>query len=288
LVGAAVLHGLWDSMSTIASMVALLLTGQAMQDIRNGFLPASTADAVENLSTILYIVGLSITAAIGVIALWRVLRHYLRKQRLRAAQVLSLPEPHPKLLEKGNTMETTTTSVVPGELHASGTAPGTRSQLLSNIGGLQTYAIALHRDDEVATALLDFARSHNVTSGHFTAVGALREVRIAWYDLPNKEYKIIDVPGQVEALSLVGDVGIANGSPVVHCHLVVGLHDGTTRGGHLVHALASPTLEVTFSVEPTVLRRSFDEYSGLTLMDLPGAKITTSSDESAKLPALRS
>jgi RsiW-degrading membrane proteinase PrsW (M82 family)/predicted DNA-binding protein with PD1-like motif len=274
LVGAAVLHGLWDSMSTIASMVALLFTGQAMQDIRNGFLPASTADAVENLSTVLYIVGLSITAAIGVIALWRVLRHYLRKQRLRAAQSLSLSESHPKLLEKGNTMEITPTSVVPSEFHASGTAPRARSQLLSNIGGLQTYAIALQRDDEVATTLLDFARSHHVTSGHFTAVGALREVRIAWYDLLNKEYTIVEVLGQVEALSLVGDVGIANGLPVVQAHVVVGLQDGTTRGGHLVHALASPTLEVTFSVEPTVLRRSLDEYSGLILMDLPGTKIT--------------
>jgi predicted DNA-binding protein with PD1-like motif len=139
---------------------------------------------------------------------------------------------------------------------------------MSNIGGLQTYAIALQRDDEVATALLEFATTHHVTSGHFTAIGALRDVRIAWYDLPNKEYKIMDVPGQVEALSLVGDVGIANGAPVVHAHLVVGLEDGTTRGGHLVHALASPTLEVTFTAEPTVLRKSYDDYSGLTLMRL--------------------
>lgn len=137
---------------------------------------------------------------------------------------------------------------------------------MSNIGGLQTYAIALQRDDEVATALLEFATTHRVTSGHFTGIGALREVRIAWYDLSNKEYRIMDVPGQVEALSLVGDVGVAGASPVVQCQLVVGLEDGTTRGGHLVHALASPTLEVTFTAEPTMLRKSFDNYSRLTLI----------------------
>jgi protease PrsW len=246
-VGASLLHALWDSTSTIASMLALLFTGHAMQDIRNGFLPASTADAVENLSTVFYIVGLSITAAIGVIVMWRVLRHYVRKQRLR------------------------TTDVAPGELNAHGTAPGPRSQLMSNIGGLRTFAITLQRNDEVATALLEFATTHHVTSGHFTATGGLRDVRIAWYDVANRDCKIVDVPGQVEAISLVGDVGIANGSPVVHAHLVAGLEDGTTRGGHLLHALTSPTLGVTFSVEPTVLRRSSDEYSGLAQMDLAEA-----------------
>jgi uncharacterized protein len=66
--------------------------------------------------------------------------------------------------------------------------------------------------------------------------------------LTNKEYKIMDVPGQVEALSLVG------------------LEDGATRGGHLVHALASPSLEVNFTAEPTMLRKSLDNYSGLTLI----------------------
>jgi protease PrsW len=265
--GAALLHALWDSMSTITSLLALLFTGNALQEIRNGFVQASTADAVENLSTVLYVVGLAITSAIGIFTLWRVLRHYLRKQRLRDAESAALSPSDLALLEKGTIVDEPTTSYVAShELHPTDTSPGARAQLMSNIGGLQTNAIALPRDAEVATALLEFATAHHVTSGHFTGIGALREVRIAWYDLPNKEYKIMDVPGQVEVLSLVGEVGVAGSSPVVHCQLVVGLEDGTTRGGHLVHALASPTLEVTFTAEPTMLRKSFDDYSGFTLM----------------------
>jgi uncharacterized protein len=166
-------------------------------------------------------------------------------------------------------METQTiTYVAPGDLHAQGVAPGVKSRVISARDGVQTYAVALSRDDEVMTALNEFATRHGVTCGHFTAIGALRELRLAWYDLARKQYKVIDVPGQAEALSVIGDVGVANDSVVVHCHIVVGLADGTTRGGHLVHALTSPTLEVTFTAEPTVPRKSFDEYSGLTLMDL--------------------
>jgi uncharacterized membrane protein YciS (DUF1049 family) len=84
--GAAVLHALWDSMSSIASSLALLFTGNALQELSNGFLLASTADAVESLSTVLYIVGLVIAAVIGILTMWLVLRHYRRKERLRDEQ----------------------------------------------------------------------------------------------------------------------------------------------------------------------------------------------------------
>ena len=85
-VGAALLHGLWDSMTTIASTLAVLLTGNAVQDLEAGVLPTSTANAVDNLSAVFYLVGLAVVSAIGVIALWRVLRHYLHKQRALEAR----------------------------------------------------------------------------------------------------------------------------------------------------------------------------------------------------------
>ena len=42
---------------------------------------------------------------------------------------------------------------------------------------------------------------------------------------------------QVEVISLVGDIGLVNRKPVVHAHGVVGLEDGTTRGGHIISAI---------------------------------------------------
>jgi RsiW-degrading membrane proteinase PrsW (M82 family) len=84
-VGAALLHGLWDSMSAIATTLALLFTGSTVQDLEEGFLPASSANLAENVSMEFYVVGLAIASAIGVVVLWRVLRHYLVKQRALAA-----------------------------------------------------------------------------------------------------------------------------------------------------------------------------------------------------------
>lgn len=154
----------------------------------------------------------------------------------------------------------------PADLIPNGTAPGARAQLLSEINSRRTYALVLARGDEVATALMDFASSHDIAAAHFTAIGALCGVKLAWYDLERKAYKIIAVDGQVEALTLLGDVGLADDKPAVHCHMTVGLEDGTVRGGHLVEATASPTLEIMITVEPGVLNKQFDACSGLTLL----------------------
>ncbi|MFF1876380.1 PrsW family intramembrane metalloprotease [Leifsonia sp. NPDC058230] len=89
--GAALLHALWDSMSGLASLVAVLVTGNAVQQLtQDGFLLAGTAAAVASLSTVLYIVGLAIVSVVGIVALWRILRHYQLKQRAIGAHASAM------------------------------------------------------------------------------------------------------------------------------------------------------------------------------------------------------
>jgi RsiW-degrading membrane proteinase PrsW (M82 family) len=79
--GAALLHAFWDSASEIAAIIALISTGSAVQQLENGFLLPRTAAAVQSLSTILYIVELAIAAAVGILTLVFILRHYGRRER---------------------------------------------------------------------------------------------------------------------------------------------------------------------------------------------------------------
>jgi len=53
-------------------------------------------------------------------------------------------------------------------------------------------------------------------------------------------YKKIPIEGQVEVISMIGDVALYQGKPVVHAHMMVGTSDGTTRGGHILDAYVSP------------------------------------------------
>jgi len=70
-------------------------------------------------------------------------------------------------------------------------------------------------------------------------------------------------PKQVEVISLVGDIGLVNGKPVVHAHGVVGLEDGTTRGGHIISATVWPTLELFLTDEPRSSVKEEDPDTGL-------------------------
>jgi len=81
----ALLHGLWDSMSGITSLVALLLTGTTIADMRFGFIPASSQAAAAPLGSVLYVVGVALTALAGILVLWTVLRRHAKAARMRAA-----------------------------------------------------------------------------------------------------------------------------------------------------------------------------------------------------------
>lgn len=72
-VAVALLHALWDSMSTIASLISLVLTGNVVTVLRYGSLPAASADPVQTISIVFYVGGLIVTAALGVGALLFVL-----------------------------------------------------------------------------------------------------------------------------------------------------------------------------------------------------------------------
>lgn len=77
----AVLHGLWDSNSTLSTVLAFILTGTPFSAARDGYVPASIA----NVATTLYVVGLAVVTAIGVAVLVGVLAHHRRRDRAVAA-----------------------------------------------------------------------------------------------------------------------------------------------------------------------------------------------------------
>ncbi len=54
-------------------------------------------------------------------------------------------------------------------------------------------------------------------------------------------------------------------------HVVLGLSDGSTRGGHLLEGTVRPTLEVVLTEAPSTLRRKKGADLGITLIDMEAA-----------------
>ena len=134
--------------------------------------------------------------------------------------------------------------------------------------GTRTWALVFDAGDEVKEGLERFAAEHGLTAARFTAIGALSDVVLGYFDWERKEYRRIPLEEQVEVLSLVGDVAEQDGEPQVHAHLVVGRSTGEARGGHLLEAHVRPTLEVVLDEAPAHLRKRHDPDSGLALIDL--------------------
>jgi len=157
----------------------------------------------------------------------------------------------------------------PGPVTDQGRAPGMRVRLIAeNSGGEKTLAVIFAKGDEILSGLTEFAGREEITAGHFTAIGALHSARFGWFDPSRKAYRDIPIDQQVELISLVGDVGLVNGTPQIHAHGAVGFPDGQMRGGHLLQAIAWPTVEVFFTAYPTILIKRQDYETNLFLFDL--------------------
>jgi predicted DNA-binding protein with PD1-like motif len=70
-------------------------------------------------------------------------------------------------------------------------------------------------------------------------------------------------------LSLIGDVAQGDdGNSSLHLHAVVGLQDGTLRGGHFLSGLVQPTLEVTIRETVAHLHRKKRADLGIALISI--------------------
>jgi predicted DNA-binding protein with PD1-like motif len=137
-------------------------------------------------------------------------------------------------------------------------------------GSSVTYVVILDEGEEAFSVLSDWAARQQVSAGQVTAVGAFERATVGWFDRAAKDYRRIEVGQQCEVLSLIGDIALGAGrpgQPQLHLHAVLGLADGSTRGGHLLEGHVWPTLEVIVRESPTELRKTYRPDIGLALID---------------------
>jgi hypothetical protein len=136
-------------------------------------------------------------------------------------------------------------------------------------GAAQLWIAILDPGEEVKATLLAFAERERLSAASFVALGAFERAVIAYFDWEKKFYKPIPIDQQVEVITLVGDV-VRNEKEEadLHAHCVLGLPDGSTRGGHLLEGIVRPTLEVTITPTPAHLVRRKRPGLGIALIDI--------------------
>jgi len=157
----------------------------------------------------------------------------------------------------------------PGPETRRGLAPRLQHRVISTgPHGEKTYAVIFGKGDEVMSGLTEFAEHENIQAAQISAIGAFQHAVFAWFDDEKKAFRNIPVNRQVEACSVLGDIGLVAGKPAVHLHSVVALPTGETRGGHMLEAYVWPTLELFLTAWPEPLIKVHDDQTGLALFDL--------------------
>jgi uncharacterized protein len=129
------------------------------------------------------------------------------------------------------------------------------------------YVLVLSPGEDAVAEINRFAREEELGASQVTAVGAFSRAVVGWFDRAAKDYRRIAVDEQCEVLSLLGDIAVSEDGPTAHLHAVLGLSDGTTRGGHLLEGQVWPTLEVIVRDSPAALAKIHRPDLGLALID---------------------
>jgi uncharacterized protein len=142
-----------------------------------------------------------------------------------------------------------------------------QTKLLDENEGRRTFAVILETGEEIATRLQTFAEREQLTAAQITAIGALSDAELNFFDWESKRYLPNDVREQVEVASLNGDVAIGpGGKPTIHMHAVLGRRDGSALAGHLTRGHVRPTLEIIVTESPAHLCKKHDPETGLALI----------------------
>ncbi len=148
-----------------------------------------------------------------------------------------------------------------------GKAPRMKVQVLNRSSQETTYAVIFGTGDEVLAGLTEFAEKEHIQSARITGIGAIENAALGWFNPKLRLYRLVPIDRQAEVLSLMGDIALLHGKPVVHAHMVAGFPDGSTHGGHLLEAHVRPTLEVIVTGYPNAMRKKLYPNTGLSLID---------------------
>lgn len=133
----------------------------------------------------------------------------------------------------------------------------------------RNFVLVLEDGEEAFGAITGFAEAQKLGGASLTAIGAFRSATLGFFDFATKSYKDIPIDRQTEVLSAIGDVAIGDdGKASLHMHVVLGMEDGSTKGGHFTRGIVHPTLEIMIRESGVGFRRKKQEGLGIALIDL--------------------
>jgi hypothetical protein len=137
---------------------------------------------------------------------------------------------------------------------------------LESVQAGTVYMGRLSHNADLLDALSELCREQDVQLGRIEAIGAVQRARLGYYDQHTRQYQFFTLEQGLEITSLMGNISLKDGEPMVHAHVTLADPNGRTFGGHLAQGcpvFACEYILQAFSGPDFV--RSHDEETGLPL-----------------------
>mgnify|MGYP002988406364 CR=1 FL=1 len=142
------------------------------------------------------------------------------------------------------------------------------------------YVIRIDKGEEICAKLKEVAQKENIKLAsiqalgainiklaYLTGIGAAGKVTAGVFDTKEKVFKGHTWEGDLEIVSIGGNINTMNGETYTHFHISVADEAGNVYGGHLTEAVISGTGELVLTEIEGTVDRKFDEEIGLNLFE---------------------
>jgi predicted DNA-binding protein with PD1-like motif len=126
--------------------------------------------------------------------------------------------------------------------------------------------LVLQPGDELHACVRKVAADAGFHGGFVSAIGAVDDLELGYFRLPEKVYDRQTTRDRLEVVSLTGNLAVKDGEPFLHAHGVFTGPDFRAFGGHVFRAVASITLEVSILDVGPLVRLPYPEF-GLSRID---------------------
>lgn len=134
---------------------------------------------------------------------------------------------------------------------------------------VKTHVLRLEKDRDLLGQLTEYCNENGIDAGEITALGAVTEAVIGFYDQDEEFYGEETIDKEMEMIQATGNVSYLDGDRFVHMHATFADENGEIHAGHLVEGNNVFAGEATIKeLEGPDLIREDDPETGLTLWDL--------------------
>lgn len=126
----------------------------------------------------------------------------------------------------------------------------------------------INKGNKIVDSIIKFCQENNISSAWITGIGAVSNVKLAFYDLNKKNFIKKEFKKELEIVSLSGNIGLLKKKHVAHLHIVLSDKNMVAFGGHLDEAIVAATCEVKLEIFDQPIIRKYDPEIGLNLIQI--------------------